>query len=277
VSTSTSESESDSEASTSESESEVSTSEDDSEMSSSASEEDSESSASEEDSDVSSDVDSDASELEESASEMEEAAPKKPAPKMAEESNNENDSTVFVGNLAWDATEDDVSSIFKSCGPIRQVRIITDRKTGRSRGIAYVDFEKASSVPAALKLKDKDVLGRPINVDRANPPAAHQGGSNSNQQTRTSHKSNPTPVLFVGNLSYQTTESGLANAFSKFGQVLLTRIPTGADRRPKGFGYVQFKSVEDAQAAMGAQRLEVDGRFVRLDYDSGSLDRRERR
>lgn len=173
---------------------------------------------------------------------------------------NDQDTTIFIGNLAWDAKEQDIIDFFKSCGSILQVRMIIDKKTGRSRGIAYVEFENADSVDSALQKKGRDLLGRPVNIDKAN----------SNPANTNISQSDPTPVLFVGNLSYSTTESKLTQAFSKFGTVMLTRIPTGPDHKSKGFGYVQFKSTEHAKAAMEAPRFEIDGRKLRLDYDTGT-------
>lgn len=175
-------------------------------------------------------------------------------------STNEQNNTIFVGNLAWDAKEQDIIDFFKSCGSILQVRMIIDKKTGRSRGIAYVEFENADNVDSALQKKGRDLLGRPINIDKAN----------SNPASTNISQSDPTPVLFVGNLSYSTTESKLSQAFSKYGTVMLTRIPTGPDHKSKGFGYVQFKSTEHAKAAMEAPRFELDGRKLRLDYDTGT-------
>jgi nucleolin len=317
-----SESESESEASSastvsSENESEASSSEEsgseaDSDESFSSEEEEDSDASSDQDSDddesetssdkASDDEDSDASEedvseaSEEEVSEASEEEPefKQPEKKQMKSSSSSEsknvesnaDATIFVGNLAWDATEQDVTDFFQGCGPIRQVRLLRDRNNGRSRGIAYVDFESASGVSAAFEKKGKDLLGRPVNIDRANSAAPHQSGKfnssgdNSGASSRSSspsHKSNPTPTLFVGNLSYNTTETTLSEVFSSFGPVLLTRIPTDQNRKSRGFGYVQFKSTEHAQAAMDAPRLEVDGRFVRLDFDSSSLDRKPKK
>ena len=192
-----------------------------------------------------------------------------------EDSGDSNDTTVFVGNLAWDATEKDITNFFKPCGAVRQVRIIMDRSTNRPKGFGYVEFEKVSGVTNAMQQNGKDLFGRPVRIDRANAPPSRQDG-NASRTPSPHHKSNPTPTLFVANLSFNVSESQLSDAFSKFGPVLLSRIPTGHDQKPKGFGYVQFSNVEAAQAAMSAPRMEIEGRFVRLDYDSGSSERKKK-
>ncbi|XP_011501159.1 PREDICTED: RNA-binding protein 34-like, partial [Ceratosolen solmsi marchali] len=62
--------------------------------------------------------------------------------------------SVFIGNLPFDITEDEVRAHFTSCGNIESVRIVRDRKSGISRGIGYVNFIEEDSVSLALELHD---------------------------------------------------------------------------------------------------------------------------
>jgi nucleolin len=73
--------------------------------------------------------------------------------------------SVFVGNLPFSATEDDLKQLFADCGEIEGARIATDRETGRARGFGYVDFTDESAVDKAMALTGTDLNGRAIRVD----------------------------------------------------------------------------------------------------------------
>lgn len=168
-----------------------------------------------------------------------------------------NEFTIFIGNLAYEVTEDMIAKEFEACGKVANVRLVMDKMTGRSKGIAYVDFTSKKDYDAALAMRGHSIMGRAIRVDAAS----------STKEFPNKPKSDPSPILFIGNLSYNTTEKGLEAAFSKFGPIMSVRIPTSYDKKPKGYAYVQFKSVESAKAAMEQPRFEMDGRIIRLDYD----------
>lgn len=93
------------------------------------------------------------------------------APKIVEGYNR-----VYVGNLAWDITEDDLKQLFKGC-KISSVRFGTDKETGEFRGYAHVDFEDSLSLAMALKLDQKEVCGRPARISCAVPKNEAKAGS----------------------------------------------------------------------------------------------------
>ncbi|KEQ94648.1 hypothetical protein AUEXF2481DRAFT_53836, partial [Aureobasidium subglaciale EXF-2481] len=74
--------------------------------------------------------------------------------------------------------------------------------------------------------------------------------------------------LFVGNVSFNTTTDSLTGYFSEFGSINSIRLPTDRETgAPKGFGYVEFGSVDEAKAALeGLNGADVDGRNIRLDF-----------
>jgi len=77
---------------------------------------------------------------------------------------------LFVGNMNFQTTEDQLRSLFQPLGEITRVRIITDRDTGRARGFAFVEMandEEATKAIAALN--GKEVEGRALNVNEARP------------------------------------------------------------------------------------------------------------
>ncbi|KAI1317346.1 Nucleolar protein 12 [Mortierella claussenii] len=74
--------------------------------------------------------------------------------------------SVFVGNLAFDAQEEDLWNFFKDSGDIENVRIIRDRKTNLGKGFAYVQFQDRASVDVALRLHDTKMGTRKLRVVR---------------------------------------------------------------------------------------------------------------
>ena len=76
---------------------------------------------------------------------------------------------IFVGNLAWSATEDEVRDLFTAHGTVESVRLISDRDTGRSRGFGFVEMDDDGAKAAISALDGKDLGGRTIKVNEAKP------------------------------------------------------------------------------------------------------------
>ena len=74
---------------------------------------------------------------------------------------------LYVGNLPWSSTEDDVREMFEAIGEVESVALITDRETGRSRGFAFVEMSPENAQKAMQDLDGKDVGGRALRVNEA--------------------------------------------------------------------------------------------------------------
>eukprot|EP00268_Persea_americana_P011148 TRINITY_DN1466_c1_g1_i1.p1 TRINITY_DN1466_c1_g1~~TRINITY_DN1466_c1_g1_i1.p1 ORF type:complete len:444 (-),score=136.90 TRINITY_DN1466_c1_g1_i1:461-1726(-) len=87
---------------------------------------------------------------------------------------------IYVGNLSWDITEDDLKKLFTDCN-ISSIRFGMDKTTGEFRGYAHVDFHDSLSLAMALKLDQKEVCGRPVRIRCAVPKkeAETRSGSES--------------------------------------------------------------------------------------------------
>lgn len=75
--------------------------------------------------------------------------------------------SIFVGNLAWSAEDDDLRDFFEECGTVIRVRIMKDQETGRSRGFAFVDMDADEADAAIEILNGKNLMGRPATLSEA--------------------------------------------------------------------------------------------------------------
>lgn len=76
---------------------------------------------------------------------------------------------IYVGNLPWSATEDEVRAAFEAYGEVSSVKLIEDRETGRPRGFGFVEMEDAGALEAIENLDGKDFGGRSLKVNEAKP------------------------------------------------------------------------------------------------------------
>ena len=84
---------------------------------------------------------------------------------------------LYVGNLSFDTTENDLQDLFAQHGPVSEVNLITDRMSGRSRGFAFVTMGTPEAAQAAIAaLAGKEIQGRALTVNEARPREEHGGG-----------------------------------------------------------------------------------------------------
>lgn len=88
---------------------------------------------------------------------------------------------IYVGNLSWSCTNDDLTQLFSQHGTVARAQVILDRETGRSRGFGFVEMANEAEAKAAVAaLNNLDFQGRPLTVNEARPreprPAGGGGG-----------------------------------------------------------------------------------------------------
>ena len=77
---------------------------------------------------------------------------------------------LFVGNLSYSTTEEDLKTLFAQAGAVKSVALIKDRETGRSKGFAFVEFNTQADAEKAISMFDgKEFQGRSIKVNFARP------------------------------------------------------------------------------------------------------------
>lgn len=178
--------------------------------------------------------------------------------------------TVFCMQLAARIRPRDLEDFFSAVGKVRDVRIISDRNSRRSKGIAYVEFCEIQSVPLAIGLTGQRLLGVPIIVQASQAEKNRLAAMANNLQ-----KGSGGPMrLYVGSLHFNITEDMLRGIFEPFGKidniVLMKDSDTG---RSKGYGFITFSDSESARRALEQLNgFELAGRPMRVGHVTERLD-----
>jgi len=172
---------------------------------------------------------------------------------------------LFVSNLPFEASWQDVKDYFRQCGNVDHVDV--PEKDGRKRGYGIVRFANARDAAAAIRRFDRqEFQGRELEIryDRAGTSEGRSGTSG------------PTGAqLWVGNLSFDTSWQDLKDHFRQCGHVEHADIPE-KDGRKRGYGLVRFSNAQDADAAV--RRLDgtdLQGRRLEVRYDRNDDDQKE--
>ena len=173
---------------------------------------------------------------------------------------------LFVGHLSWNVDDGWLKTAFEDYGEVESASVQMDRQTGKSRGFGYVHFTTSEAAKNAMAEMDgQEIDGRTIKLDFATPRTANP---TARAKQFGDSVSEPSSTLFVGNISFGVTEDTLWEVFAEYGDVVNVRLPTDREtEKMKGFGYVEFSSLDSAKKALEeANGMDVGGRNIRLDY-----------
>ncbi|TYH26388.1 hypothetical protein ES288_A03G248300v1 [Gossypium darwinii] len=182
--------------------------------------------------------------------------------------------TVFAYQITLKASERDIYEFFSRAGKVRDVRLIMDRNSRRSKGFAYVEFYDVMSVPMAIALSGQPLLGQPVMVKPSEAEKNLAQSTTSVAAGQTGSHAGGARRLYVGNLHFNITEDQLRQVFESFGTVELVQLPLDESGHSKGFGFVQFARLEDAKNALNLNgQLEIGGRVIKVSTvtDQGPL------
>ncbi|KAK9171795.1 splicing factor CC1-like family protein [Cryptosporidium meleagridis] len=185
------------------------------------------------------------------------------------------DLTVLVLNLNLDAREFEVYEFFTTyAGNVRDIRIIRDHRTGRSKGVCYVEFYSVESVLKALKLSGQKIMNTPITVQASQAEKNRAAKLAKLEEI----KAETTPLLLrvdglVGLLA-RIRRDEIESLFSTFGKI--NKIDIEIDRKTQkclGFAHVLFeKAIEGHDAIKALNNFEIAGQkiTVSIPQDSNS-------
>ncbi|NXN98229.1 NUCL protein, partial [Rhinopomastus cyanomelas] len=175
---------------------------------------------------------------------------------MKENKKERNARTLFVKNLPYRVTEDDMKELFENA---QEVRLVMN-KDGSSKGMAYIEFKTEAEADKALEEKQgTEIDGRAMVIDFTGEKSNqdHQKGGGGDRESKT---------LIVNNLSYAATEETLQELFKKASSI---KMPQNNQGRPKGYAFVEFPTTEDAKEALNScNNTEIEGRAIRLEFSS---------
>jgi len=162
---------------------------------------------------------------------------------------------LYVGNIPFTSTEEDIKEFFAEFGDVKEVFIPTDQSTGEGRGFSFVTMAEEDANKAMEATNGAEFGGRFLVVNEPLPPGKKAPTRNRTGRTK----------LYVGNLAYSTLPETLEELFGEFGEVLDCYLPedpgTGGSR---GFGFVTMMREDAENAILELDQCEVDGRVIRV-------------
>ncbi|XP_023846348.1 RNA-binding protein 39 isoform X1 [Salvelinus sp. IW2-2015] len=178
--------------------------------------------------------------------------------------------TVFCMQLAARIKPRDLEDFFSAVGKVRDVRMISDRNSRKSKGIAYIEFLEVNSVPLAIGLTGQRLLGVPIIVQAPQAEKNRAAAMAHNLQ-----KGNAGPMrLYVGSLHFNITEEMLRGVFEPFGRIESIQLMNDSETgRSKGYGFISFADAECAKKAMEQLNgFELAGRPMKVGHVTERTD-----
>ncbi|XP_063065217.1 RNA-binding protein 39-like isoform X3 [Engraulis encrasicolus] len=178
--------------------------------------------------------------------------------------------TVFCMQLAARIRPRDLEDFFSAVGKVRDVRMISDRNSRRSKGIAYVEFLDSTSVPLAIGLTGQRLLGVPIIVQASQAEKNRAAAAANNLQ-----KGSAGPMrLYVGSLHFNITEDMLRGIFEPFGRIESIQLMMDSETgRSKGYGFISFADAECAKKALDQLNgFELAGRPMKVGHVTERTD-----
>ena len=166
---------------------------------------------------------------------------------------------MYVGNLPFDATYDEIKDYFEQYGEVSDLYI--PMRDDKPRGFCFVTLAAEAADTAMAECDGADFLGRNLVV---NEPLK-KGESLPARAPRAKQFK-----LYVGNLSFYTTQETLQGVFEEFGDVYDCYLPTDPNTdQPRGFGFITMDKADGEVAIAELDGLELDGRFIRVNEAQG--------
>eukprot|EP00747_Dinoflagellata_sp_TGD_P026641 gnl/TRDRNA2_/TRDRNA2_132083_c0_seq1.p1 gnl/TRDRNA2_/TRDRNA2_132083_c0~~gnl/TRDRNA2_/TRDRNA2_132083_c0_seq1.p1 ORF type:complete len:917 (-),score=257.29 gnl/TRDRNA2_/TRDRNA2_132083_c0_seq1:75-2444(-) len=167
--------------------------------------------------------------------------------------------TVYVSNLDWSVDEPQLYKLFGEVEGLREVRLVKDFQQ-RSKGYAYIDFEKPEQVQEAVLKRNDFVLNKRVMKVAPSLPTKPLFEEKT---------------LFVTNLASGVTEDELKSAMSAKGEVVDVRIPLDqATKKSKGHAFVDFATAEAMEAGLSLDGSVIGGQEVKVSRSIPMKDHR---
>ncbi|KAJ3337810.1 hypothetical protein HDU93_000485 [Gonapodya sp. JEL0774] len=179
--------------------------------------------------------------------------------------------TVFCMQLAARLRTRELADFFLPAGKVRDVKIITDRNSRRSKGVGYVEFYDEGSAQKAVTMSGQKLLGIPIIVQPSEAEknlAAEMAAKSVVEKTEINYQR-----LYVGNINFNLTSDDVKQVFEAFGPVDSVSLQYDSDvGKSKGYAFVHFQRPEDAKKALEQMNgFELAGRQLKVGLSDKAL------
>lgn len=194
------------------------------------------------------------------------------------------EANVYVANLVLDVTKEKVEELFRRYGEILDVKLLLDKATGQPRGVAFVHFAHYDEAKHAIKILNGtsvtgiSTIGLVLKMANKQQQKAGSGGAGHRHQPYQTGKPQTAPqnlsvdtCLFVFNIPSSYNEMNLTELFKGYGSVVNAKVAR-ANKTSKGYGFINMKSVEEAQCALDALNgKDINGRKLQVSFKKNSI------
>ncbi|KAJ5372171.1 Nucleotide-binding alpha-beta plait [Penicillium concentricum] len=203
----------------------------------------------------------------------------KPESKEAETEGKRSKYGIWIGNLSFTVTSEELRMFFTVNSDIHESDITRihlpkgPERFGRSqnKGFAYVDFKDKKSLQEAIGLSEQLMAGRRVLIKDANSYEGRPEKSETQENAAAKSGHPPSKRVFVGNLSFDVTKENLEENFAKCGTVTNVHMATFQDTgKCKGYAWVEFEELAAAEAAVRGFMLIKEDDGEEDSSDSGS-------
>jgi len=190
--------------------------------------------------------------------------PKDELPKKKKRERPAVENKMYVGNLPYGVSRDEVKELFSEFGTVADVFLARD-SDGKDRGFGFVTLSSEEEATAAINSLNGDFFqGRRLTVRQPNPEGTKSTKVSYDEATR----------VYFGNLSFDTTTKTMIDLFEQHGKVLSLFINEDlTTKKSRGYGFAQMPE-EDAQRAIEALNdMEVDGRAIKVTVAAEKIEK----
>lgn len=171
-------------------------------------------------------------------------------------------SRIYVGCINYDTREDAIKQAFLAFGPIRSITMSWDSMTGKHKGFAFVEFEQPEAAQLALEqMNGILVCSRNIKVGRPSQmPQAQACIDEIQKEAATFNR------IYVSSIHKDLSDDDIRSVFSAFGTIKCCELSSaGIPGRHKGYGYIEYETLQSAQEAISSMNLfDLGGQYLRV-------------
>jgi len=171
-------------------------------------------------------------------------------------------SRIYVGCINYDTREDAIKQAFVAFGPIRSIIMSWDASTGKHKGFAFVEFEQPEGAQLALEqMNGILVCSRNIKVGRPSQIPQAQACIDDIQREAATYNR-----IYVSSIHKDLSADDIRSVFSAFGPITACELAgTGIPGRHKGYGYIEYETLQSVQEAISSMNLfDLGGQYLRV-------------